>query len=410
MSEPKKSYFPADFFWGAATSSYQVEGDNINSDWWEWEQRLNLKEKSGQATRHYQLYKEDFDLAKALNHNAHRLSIEWSRIEPRDSEFSRTEIEHYVEVIKYLKGLGIEPIVTLHHFTNPQWIAQRGGWLDDKTVDYFLRYVAFVINSLGRDVRYWITINEPNVYVHHSYIIGEWPPQEKSFSKARRALKNIIKAHVRSYRLIKKFYKDNNLACPQISIAQNMQAFVPCTGSLLNRISAMIRSWLYDYYILNQLARKHSLDFIGINYYSRTLVDVASWRIKNIMFDECSRAHHPLRKNSLGWDIYPQGLYDILLGLKRYGLKIFIMENGICTDDDNLRWDFIKEHLLKISSAIKSGCQILGYIYWSLIDNYEWDKGFSPRFGLIDVDYATYKRTVRQSAKNFALVCQKGEV
>jgi beta-glucosidase len=398
--------FPKEFFWGAATSSYQVEGNNINSDWWQWEQRVGLKEKSGEACRHYQFYKEDFNIAKQLGHNAHRLSVEWSRIEPRENNFSDQELRHYLEVIDCLNAQGIEPIVTLHHFTNPVWFAESGGWAEKKSTKYFLGYVEKVVLELCERVRFWVTINEPMVYVYHAYILGIWPPQDKSFLKANKVIKNLISAHLQAYRLIHSIYRKNNLSPPLVSIAKNMQAFQPCGHSLRNKLAARLRDELFNFDFINNLIRYSALDFIGINYYSRALVDVRGWRIKNLLLDVCQDNHSSLKKNSLGWDIYPQGLYTLLLKLKRYKLPIFILENGICTDNDTQRWDFIYAHLKSVSLAIKEKVHILGYIYWSLIDNYEWDKGFAPRFGLIEIDYANFRRTPRESAWKFARVCQ----
>ena len=398
--------FPGNFLWGAATSSYQVEGDNFNSDWWEWEYRIGLREKCGHACRHYALYKEDFDLARSLNHNAHRLSIEWSRVQPEPDTFSDSQIEHYLEVVEYLKASYLEPIITLHHFTNPLWLAKLGGWENRKSVDYFLDYVSKIVQLLSNKVKYWVTINEPNVYIHHSYILGQWPPQEKSLHKARRVLSNLILAHTRAYQLIHDIYRTARLKAPYVTIAQNMQAFVPCIPTFRNRLAVCLRNNLYNFGIIDRLTRGRSLDIIGINYYSRTLVEVQKWRLKNMLLDDCRMHHSKARKNSLGWDIYPEGLYSILLRLKRYKLPIVILENGICTQDDILRWDFIREHLYKVNQAMQKGCNILGYFYWSLMDNYEWDQGFRPRFGLIEVDYRTYKRTVRESAKHFASVCK----
>lgn len=398
--------FPKEFFWGAATSSYQVEGNNINSDWWEWEKRIGLKESSGEACRHYELYKEDFSLAKQLGHNAHRLSIEWSRIEPAKNNFSAQEINHYSGVINYLRELGIEPIVTLHHFTNPLWFARQGGWLDKNSVDYFLGYVEKIVSALCEQVNFWVTINEPMVYVYHSYILGIWPPQERSFSRAKMVTENFILAHSQAHQLIHAIYKKRNLPKPLVSIAKNMQAFQPCGLSLRNKLAAYLRNKSFNFDLIDRLARNKTLDFIGINYYSRALVDTRGWRISNLLLDVCQDNHSRLKKNSLGWDIYPEGLYRLLLELKNYNLPVFILENGICTNDDAERWDFISEHLKNINLAIKRGVKALGYIYWSLIDNYEWDKGFTPRFGLIEVDYRSYKRMIRESARKFAAVCQ----
>lgn len=400
--------FPHNFFWGAATSAYQVEGNNINSDWWEWEKRMGLKETSGLACRHYELYKLDFDLAKLLNHNAHRFSIEWSRIEPKCGEFSAQELQHYIDVVLSLKERNIEPIVTLHHFTNPIWFANLGGWLNKNSGEYFLRYVERIIDALGDKVRFWITINEPMVYVYYSYILGLWPPQEKSLLKARRVRDNLVLAHIKAYRLIHSIYKKRNLPSPFVSIAKNIQEFQPRRPAIKNRFAAYLRDELFNFLFIKKLIAYKALDFIGINYYTRSLVDIKNWHPKDLLFCISENAQDGIKKNSLGWDIYPEGLYNLLLRLKRFNLPVFILENGICTDDDNVRWDFICGHLKNISLAMRQGVCVLGYIYWSLIDNYEWDKGFSHRFGLISVDYAAYKRAIRPSAREFSEVCKTG--
>jgi len=423
--------FPRDFFWGAATSAYQTEGDNINSDWWEWEKRIGLKETSGRACRHYEFYKQDFDLAESLNHNCHRLSIEWSRIQPRQDQFSSSELQHYKEVILSLRQRQLEPVVTLHHFTNPGWFAQLGGWQNKKAAFYFLGYVDKVVRELADYVRYWVTINEPLVYVYQAYILGLWPPQEKSFSKARIVTQNLASAHIQAYRLIHRIYKEKMRLSPLVSIAKNLQAFLPCQAASLvlplssgllkldlksflirkrNSIATYLRKRCFDFAFIERLIHAQALDFIGVNYYSRSLVETRGWRLSNLLLDVCNKNHSQLKKNSLGWDIYPQGLYNLLLELKRYNLPIFILENGICTDDDNLRWNFIAEHLENIHLAMAQGLKVLGYLYWSLIDNFEWDKGFAPRFGLVEIDYHTYKRSVRESAMRFASVCKTGQI
>jgi beta-glucosidase len=400
--------FPQGFLWGAATSSYQVEGNNQNSDWWEWEKTAGLKEVSGQACRHYELYPEDFSLASTLNHNAHRLSIEWSRIQPEEGKFSKGAIKHYQDVVSTLREYKLEPIVTLHHFTNPLWFAKLGGWQNKKAADYFLSYAEKITEALCEKVHYWITINEPLVYIYHAYLLGVWPPQEKSFLKARRVLNNVTVAHIKAYRLIHNIYKKKGLRAPSVSIAKNLQAFVPCSPTIKNRFATYLRNKEFNFGLIKRLIRHKALDFIGINYYSRSLVEVKKWSPYHLAIDVCEKNHHILEKNSLGWDIYPEGLYDLLLKLKKFNLPIIITENGICTDDDSQRWRFIYEHLKVIFQAIEKGVEICGYIYWSFLDNYEWDKGFVPHFGLIGIDYLTYKRTIRESARRFALVCKTG--
>jgi len=402
--------FPKDFFWGAATSAYQVEGDNIHSDWWAWEKRVNLKDRSGSACRHHDLFEKDFDLAKSLHHNCHRLSIEWARVEPEEGKFSLEDLEHYKEVITSLLSRGLEPIVTLHHFTNPDWLAKKGGWCSNKADKYFLRYVERAVELLSGNVRFWVTINEPNVYTYFSYLLGQWPPQHKSLGESRKVLNNLARAHVKSYYLIRRIYKDKGLAFPKISIAQNMQAFVPCIPSFRNRLAAYLRHKYYNLEFIDKIISYRAIDFIGLNYYSPTWVELHGWGLKNFFSDTCQQNHRNLKKNSMGWDIYPQGLYDLLISLKCYNLPIFILENGICTEDDALRWGYIKEHLKSVNRAMVDGVDVLGYIYWSLLDNFEWDKGFAPRFGLLEVDYNTYDRSVRESALKFAQVCLTGQL
>ncbi|MDD5167151.1 MAG: family 1 glycosylhydrolase, partial [Candidatus Omnitrophica bacterium] len=372
--------------------------------------RAGLKEVSGDACRHYQLYRQDFDLAVELNHNAHRLSLEWSRIEPEKGKFSSSEIEHYRDVILALKERNIEPIITLHHFTNPLWFANLGGWKNKNAALYFLRYAEKVVEAFCEKVKFWVTINEPMVYAYHAYIIGVWPPQEKSFSTADRVTGNLIAAHVQTYNLIHNIYKNRGLLPPMVSIAKNLQFFMPCIPALRNKIAVYLRDASFNFKFIDKLMQHKALDFIGVNYYTRSLVETKNWGIKSLLLDVCKNNHSQLAKNSLGWDIYPQGLYQLLIRLKKYGLPVFILENGICTEDDSLRLRFIYEHLRELHLAMSEGVGVLGYIHWSLLDNFEWDKGFGPRFGLAEVDYATYKRTARVSARKFSLVCKTGEL
>ncbi|MFC1700991.1 family 1 glycosylhydrolase [Patescibacteria group bacterium] len=232
--------FPKNFLWGAASSAHQVEGNNFN-DWTEWEKknakRLAKKAKkyyqkwqkeqfqemlkkenyiSGRACDHYNRYEKDFDIAKSLNHNAHRFSIEWSRIEPEQGKFNQQEIEHYRKVILALKRRGIEPFVTLWHWTNPVWFSEKGGFEKHRNIKYFVNYAEKMVKELGKDVKFWITINEPNIYVSNSYLKGVWFPQKRNIFKYRKVLFNLIKAHKLSYDIIK-----NNFSKAKVGIAKN---------------------------------------------------------------------------------------------------------------------------------------------------------------------------------------------
>lgn len=399
--------FPENFLWGAATAAYQVEGGNSNSDWWPWEIRAG-KERSGNACRHYQLYEQDFDLAKSLNHNAHRLSIEWARIEPEEGKFSEEELRHYEDVLRALRARGLEPVVTLHHFTNPVWFSASGGWERPDAPLRFLRYVDAAVRRLAPFVRYWITINEPMIYMTHSYMLGVWPPQKTSLLSGLAVERRLVRAHVEAYRRIHAIYRELGLPAPAVSLSKHMQAFNVCAPSLRNRIAAWLRDRWFNMGFLDAAARHGTLDFIGINYYSRQLVDLAGWLPRNFAADVCRNNHFPAKKNSLGWDIYPEGLYQVLMKLKKYRLPVMITENGICTSDDDLRWEFIAGHLASVRRAMDEGLNVTGYLYWSLLDNFEWDKGFGPRFGLVDIDYSTCTRTVRRSAMKLAAVAKTG--
>jgi beta-glucosidase len=399
--------FPKNFLWGAATSSYQVEGNNTNADWWEWEKRAG-REPSGAACLHYERYEQDFDLAKNLNHNAHRLSIEWSRVEPAEGEFSQKEIQHYIDVILALRRRHIEPVVTLHHFTNPIWLAQQGSWVNKKAVERFVRYSDVVVRALAPYVRYWITINEPTIYLSHSFLFGTWPPQEKSYVKSKKVHDHLLWAHIDCYRRIHQIYKELSLPQPMVSLSHHMPAVVPCSPSLKNRLAAYVRDRLFNFEFLDKVVRQKAMDYIGLNYYSRQLVDLKHWGVGNMVWDICTHNHHPVKKNSLGWDIYPEGLYQVLTKLKRYNLPVVVTENGICTLNDDLRWEFIDVHLKAIHRAMQEGVDVAGYLYWSLLDNFEWAEGYKPRFGLIDMNYQTQERTIRPSARKFAAVCQSG--
>ncbi len=399
--------FPKTFLWGAATSSYQVEGNNAFADWWEWEPRSG-HQPSGDACKHYELFEQDFDLAKGLNHNTHRLSIEWSRVEPVEGQFSQAEVQHYLNVILALRRRGIEPMVTLHHFTNPLWLSKQGGWTNKKAVSRFLRFSDIMIRALGKHVRYWITINEPTIYASHAFLFGKWPPQDKSFMRTRAVLDHLTWAHVESYRLIHKIYREQSWVKPMVSLSHHMPALVTCDDSMKNRMALALRERMFNFDILDKIFREKTLDYIGVNYYSRQLVDLKHWGLGNMVWDVCQSNHTPCTKNSLGWDIFPEGLYQVLIKLKRYDLPVVITENGICTGDDAQRWDFIKVHLQAVHRAMQEGADVAGYMYWSLLDNFEWAEGYVPRFGLIDVNYDTQERTVRDSARQYAQVCATG--
>ncbi len=423
---PSNASLNPPFLWGTATSSHQVEGDNRLNDWWAWEQSGRVPEASGAACDHYHRFAEDFDLIQNMGHSAHRFSLEWSRIEPRENDWDENALSHYRCMLEALRARGIEPVITLHHFTNPQWFSEMGGWQRSDASEYFLRYVKRAVDALGPLARIWVTINEPLVYIYHGYMTGIWPPGQKSFGACRDVLRQFVHAHVSAYRAIHALYASRNLGPVWVSFAKHMTYLEPCRkNSIADRWPTCLRDAFFNFLFIDavqsgflffpgmyceMLSGHHALDFIGLNYYARDFIRFAGLRGGRFLGTACEKSHHPKQvreQNSLGWDIYPEGLLRILRKLKRYHLPVLITENGICTEDDAQRSRYIHDHLKALHQAREEGVQIAGYLYWSLLDNFEWDKGFKPRFGLVDMDYGSQKRTVRKSAQVLSDTCRQ---
>jgi beta-glucosidase len=404
--------FPDGFLWGAATSSHQVEGDNRWNDWWQFEQAGRLPYRSGDACRHYERYEQDFEMARGLGHNAHRFSIEWSRIEPRPGHWDHGALQHYVDVVRALRARGIEPIVTLHHFTNPAWLTELGGWLRKDTVARFADYAKRVAERLAGEVRYWISINEPTVYAKHAFVAGAWPPGMRgSWRQALAVMRNMARAHAAVHTIMHRHRED-----AMVGFAHSAPLIMACNPQRpLDRSAALMRDAALNHlpFLLLGRSPKRCLDFIGLNYYNRTVVRWAPRGQALLFGEDCVADHHgePRRFSDMGWEIYPEGLR---LTLERfavaYGVPLMITENGIATGEDELRSWFLLRHLEALGDAIARGVPVLGYLYWSLIDNFEWAEGTAPRFGLAAVDFATQERRVRPFAERYAAVCATNQL
>ncbi len=430
MKNMQHSFSP-DFFWGASTSSHQVEGNNLFNDWWHWENKGKLP-SSGNACDHYHLYKNDFKLAKDMGHNTHRLGIEWSRVAKDEKTWNESEWTHYKNVINELIALNIKPIVTLNHFTIPVWFMNKGGWLDKNSCEYFTQFAVKSMEKLGDKVEYWITINEPNILAILGYYFGQWPPFKHNFNDTLTVLKNMLKAHALAYKMMNEFAKNNSgTLSPKIGIAKAVTAFHPCSlFSFKDRLAAHSRNIFHNHSFIKSLVKgkiflprikqekliqKNTIDFIGLNYYFRQFIRHKKHCTKN-HFGEvgevCSPEHHPKagKTTDMGWEIYPEGLYEILKELSVYKKPMIITENGLATKDDTLRRNYIHNHLIQIRKAIKRGIPVKGYLHWSLLDNFEWAEGFSKRFGLIGVDYLTQKRVVKDSAKYYEFLIRTRKI
>lgn len=380
--------FPQGFLWGASTSAYQVEGNNIHSDW------ENFK-SAGKACDQYNRFESDFDLIKQLNHNAHRLSIEWSRIEPRNGEFDVHEIGHYIKVLKYLKSLNIKVMLTLWHFTLPSWIADLGGWENSQTVKYFERFVKRITPEISQYVDMWVTINEPGVYIYEGYIKKQWPPCKKSLPGQVKASLNLASAHKKVY----KYLHQNHPAKP-VGIAQNVQSFEPFHKHSFLEQLAVILSDLTTNHLFYFLTRG-SHDFLGLNYYFHVRFRDGKGLLPEVA--DASKQSHDI--SDLGWEIYPEGLYDVLADLSDH-IPIYITECGIASTNDDRRNRFLITYLNEVYRAIQDKINVKGFFYWSLLDNFEWHHGFDPRFGLIAVDYQTQQRHIRPSALVYTDIIQ----
>lgn len=405
-------HFPDGFLWGAATAAHQVEGNNSDNDWWECEQDGRLPHRSGAACEHYDRYGADFDLARSLGHNAHRLSLEWSRIEPRPGAWQQPAIDHYREVIAAARARGLEPIVTLHHFSNPAWFTAAGGWTRHDAPALFARYVERVAAALGNSVRYWLTLNEPTVYLKRVCVNGDWPPcRRHTLAECWRVLRNMARAHRAAYALLHAGAPD----C-QVSFAHSAPWVEPCDRSRWrDRLAAYARDFVLNRLFFRLLGRRPELvlDFIALNYYTRQVVTTHGTPLRKLFGDECRDQHHhgaARRFNSLGWEISPDSLRAVLLRFSRYGRPLLVTENGIATHDESERSEYLRTHLQALARSLHQGIDVRGYLYWTLYDNFEWREGFQAQFGLCSNDLATQQRTPRPAALLYADICRRNAI
>ncbi|MFA6551699.1 MAG: family 1 glycosylhydrolase, partial [Patescibacteria group bacterium] len=311
------------------------------------------------------------------------------------------ELHHYQKVIAECRRNGLEPLVTLYHWTQPLWFAKLGGWLNKQSPVIFRRYVEQVVKVFGNDVTFWCTINEPMIYAYNSYWLGKWPAYAeasagkpsffKRFFSFKKVLKNLAAAHKLAYFTL----HERNSRC-QVSIAKNNQFFEPYLDTWLNLTAVNFVRNFWNHYFLNKI--KDTLDYIGLNYYFHNLVYVS--------FSGYVLMNENKEVSDLGWEIYPPGLYEVLKELQIYNLPVYILENGLADARDAKRADFIREHLRAAHEAIAEGVNVRGYCHWSLLDNFEWADGYEPKFGLYEVDLKTFKRTPRPSAKVYSEICK----
>ena len=419
----ERVYFPKNFMWGTATAAHQVEGNNTNNNWYAWEHqkdnngksRIHNNDKSGMAANHWNLYRDDIRLMKNLGVGYYRFSVEWSKIEPESGIINEEALEHYRDVCVALIDSGLTPVITLHHFSHPIWFEELGAFEKEENIEHYVRFSELVFNKLSDIVPIWCTINEPAVYVTQGYFNGVFPPGKKDPLLAGYVMRNLLNAHVQVYQHLKTLPNGANV---QIGLVKNITQLDPLRrwhildwyfSRILNDVFTnstldLFTKGEFDFYLpamadisyINYDAI-NSLDFIGLNYYSR-------WHVKG-QLNLAEPFTFELRPQDIQTDmpyaIYPEGFYKAVKTIAKLNVPIIITENGIADDKDDRRSLFIKRYLYALFKTIEEGYDIQGYFYWSLMDNFEWAEGYMMKFGLYDVDFNTQKRTLRYGSQSF---------
>lgn len=412
-------HFPPDFRWGVATASHQVEGNNTNNQWWAWEQQeghIKQGHTSDLACDWWQHAEVDFERAETMGLNALRLSVEWSRIEVSPGRIDTAALDRYREMLKGLRERGIEPMVTLHHFSDPMWLTDQGGWLNSGIAAYFTRYVEQVVRALGEFTNLWCTINEPNVYAYMGYIGGTFPPGQQDSRAGFAVLHNMLRAHAAAYNRIHRLQED-----ARVGLAHNLRFFDPVHPRRpLDHLAAWIRDLGFNQTTIKAVwngwlvppmgfgpawTLRRTLDWFGLNYYTRDLVafDRAA---KDDFF---ARTTHDPKAEILDGDygeLYPQGMFRAVKRLSRMNIPIYITENGIPDSDDDQRPRALLLHLHQLWRVLQDNVPVKGYYHWTLTDNFEWAEGWTLPFGLIELDPATQRRTLRPSADLYAAIAK----
>ncbi|HEY1389952.1 MAG TPA: family 1 glycosylhydrolase [Ktedonobacterales bacterium] len=414
--------FPPGFRWGVATASYQYEGDCENSQWRAWEKASGIAngDVAGIACDWWRHAERDFDLAQQLGLNALRLSVEWSRLEPRSGEWDAAAFARYREMLQGLRARGIEPMVTLHHFSNPLWFEEMGAFLAPSALDLFTRFVARVVDELGDLCDLWCTINEPNVYSVVGYLLGIWPPGRTGDARNTYKVQAMLAhAHAAAYRAI-----HQRQPTARVGWAQNFNILDPATNSPLDRLVAGIQDAAYNDFFpravltgravfpLNLFAGnlrdvRGTCDFLGINLYYRERV-AFSLRHTGQLFGRrfvpkgVPRGDPGL--NDFFGEVYPDGIRRVAERLGVFGKPIYITEHGVADRADRIRPWVIEQGARNVHAAIQKGLDIRGYYHWSLIDNFEWAEGWHSRFGLAALDLATQERALRPSGQFYSAI------
>ncbi len=417
--------FPPGFVFGVSTAAYQVEG-GIENDWSLWERAGKLvhrEQRCGRAVDHWNRFDEDLRLVGEVGATAFRVSLEWARIEPSRGAFDEAAVEEYRLRLQKMRAAGIRPVVTLHHFTHPVWFAQQTPWHQPECVEAFRRYVRVCAKILKGVDALVLTFNEPMVLLLGGYIQGVMPPGLTDGKRAMDALANLVRCHVVAREVLWA-----ECGKTEMGISQNVVAFAPDRfWHPLDRALCQLAHEGYNHALLRALCTgelrvfmpgiattsqriegaRGSVDFIGLNYYTRAHLRF----IPRAPFLEFKyRDVHRRGLTDIGWEYYPEGLSPLLMEATRYGLPLWITENGLDDRQGNRRSRYLYDHWLQVLKAIGQGANVRGYLHWALMDNFEWLEGWGPRFGLYRVDFDTLERTPTPAAAYFRETARSGRL
>ncbi|RPI78368.1 MAG: glycoside hydrolase family 1 protein [Chloroflexi bacterium] len=413
-------HFPRGFLWGTATSSHQVEGGCTNNNWYAWEQeqgRIIQGQKSGLACDWWGgRWREDLDRAAEAGQNAHRMSIEWSRIQPEPDRWDEHAIDRYRDILRRMFERNMTPLVTLHHFSDPIWIYEKGGWENPDTIVAFESFVRKVVEAFKEYASIWCTINEPNVYAVLGYTMGDFPPGKKDIKTTLNVLTNQIKGHAAAYRAI-------HAIQPRARVGPVIQyrGIAPKHGWFpLDSIVASLQSHMFNnlfpYAIrdgkvsfpvnLRLPEAKGTMDFLGINYYTK---EYASFSLKNSSELFARRSYREgveISDNGM-IAVEPEGMFEALKWGLQFKVPLIVTENGIETQEDGLRRRYMVQHIHQVWRAVNFNWPVKGFFWWTLVDNFEWERGWTQRFGLWELDPESQVRRKRPSADLYAEIVRE---
>jgi beta-glucosidase len=407
--------FPAGFQWGVSTSAHQFEGGNVHNQWHEWEARGRIRsgDRCGAACNWWTEAEEDLDRAQQLGLNALRISVEWSRLEPKPGRWDKPAIRRYRELYKAIRSRGMRVFTSLHHFTHPTWFEYKGAFTSPEAPHYFSSFTERALTEFGDLCTDWVTFNEPNVYAAFGYLFGEFPPGRVNDVQAgMAALLGTHRAHAAAYDVIHRLQSDAG-----VGIAINYVVFRAATHALSDRMLARIYDAVFNKSTLSLISTGSmpgtmsvlagrvpeaigKIDFVGLNLYNRLHV---RWP-KNL--DRTGGIFVPpnVPQGDHGVDLpygeaYPDGVIPAVEAYSKLNKPIYILENGVPDRTDRIRPWVIVKTLQNVGGLIERGYDIRGYFHWSLVDNFEWNEGWKLRFGLYEIDPKSQKRSARLSAR-----------